>query len=244
MRWSLLSLVALLALLIADVTALPMPQDGSSDLVLERRAATKPKKATKAKLSALKLLRASTFKKSSSTYRNAALKSKNHMFSVGRKSGRITKTKPPKKMPKGWDAGANYEACRSEGRALQNVGSASALLDYALQRSSPSSSLAPALKAIKDRINHPDNMAFLDPATNKAKGKAHTAVQSGKTPANDRNVADYLKHTSDAGKATAADVDQILKTHGITGINVSKEHKKVLKAHGVKRREYSDVDLD
>ena len=44
MRWSLFSLVALLAVLIADVTALPMPQDGSSDLVLERRTPTEPKK--------------------------------------------------------------------------------------------------------------------------------------------------------------------------------------------------------
>lgn len=74
MRWSLRSLVALLAVLIADVTALPTRQDGSSDLVLERRAATKPRTAKKAKLGSLK---ASTFKKSSSTYRNTALKSKN-----------------------------------------------------------------------------------------------------------------------------------------------------------------------
>ena len=44
MRWSLFSLVALLAVLIADVTALPMPQDGSSDLVLERRTPTEPQK--------------------------------------------------------------------------------------------------------------------------------------------------------------------------------------------------------
>ncbi|KIK01685.1 hypothetical protein K443DRAFT_98209 [Laccaria amethystina LaAM-08-1] len=244
MRWSLFSLVSLLTVLIADVTALPMPQCGSSDLVLERRATTR---STSAKLgSAAKKaqgsLKASTFKKASSTYRNAALKSKNPMYSV--KSGRITKSAPPKKMPKGHDAGANYEACCSEGRAHQNVGSASVLLIYALERSSPSSSLAPAMKDIKDRINHPSNMAFLDPKTNKDKGKAHTAVQSGKTPAKDRNVADYLKHTSAAGKATAVQVDKILKSHGITDINVSKEHNKVLKAHGVKRREYSDEDLD
>jgi hypothetical protein len=69
-------------------------------------------------------------------------------------------------------------------------------------------------------------------------------VQAGNTPAKDRNVADYLKHTSAAGKSTAADVDKILKSHGIKGVNVSNEHKKVLKAHGVKRRQYSDEDLD
>jgi hypothetical protein len=226
MRWSLFSLVALLAVLIADVTALPTPQDGSSDLVLERRARTRPSVAKKAKLGSS--LKASTFKKSSSTYRNAALKSKNPIFSV--KSGRITKSKAPKKMPKGWDADHIFEA-QTMKHAAQKAGHSK-------------TSLAPAMKAVKDRINHPNNMAFLDPATNKAKGKAHTAVQSGKTPAKDRNVADYLKHTSAAGKSTAADLDKILKTHGIKGINVSKEHKKVLKAHGVKRREYSDVDLD
>jgi hypothetical protein len=69
-------------------------------------------------------------------------------------------------------------------------------------------------------------------------------VQSGKTPAKDPNVAAYLKHTLAAGQSTAADLDKILKSKGITGINVSKEHNKVLKAHGVKRREYSDEDLD
>ena len=69
-------------------------------------------------------------------------------------------------------------------------------------------------------------------------------MQAGRTPAKDPHVASYLKQTSAAGKSTAADVDKILKTHGIKGINVSKEHNKVLKALGVKRREYSDVDLD
>jgi len=173
-------------------------------------------------------LKASTFKKASSTYRNAALKSKNPMYSV--KSGRITKSAPPKKMPKGHDADHIFEA-QTMKHAAQKAGHTK-------------TSLAPAMKDIKDRINHPSNMAFLDPKTNKDKGKAHTAVQSGKTPAKDRNVADYLKHTSAAGKATAVQVDKILKSHGITDINVSKEHNKVLKAHGVKRREYSDEDLD
>ena len=93
MRWSLFSLVSLFALLIADVTALPTPQHGSSDLVLERRVVTKPKKMS-----------AGTFKKSSSTYRKAAMKSTNPMFSV--KNGKITKSKAPKTMPKGKDAGA------------------------------------------------------------------------------------------------------------------------------------------
>jgi len=225
MRWSLFSLVALLAVLIGDVNALPTPQDGSSDLELERRASTRPSTAKKAKPVGL---RASTFKKSSQTYRNAALKSTNPMFSV--KSGRITKSAPPKKMPKGWDADHIFEA-QTMKHAAQKAGHTK-------------TSLAPAMKDVKNRINHPSNMAFLDPATNKAKGRAHTTVQAGNTPAKDRNVADYLKHTSAAGKSTAADVDKILKSHGIKGVNVSNEHKKVLKAHGVKRRQYSDEDLD
>jgi len=225
MRWSLFSLVALLAVLIGDVNALPTPQDGSSDLELERRASTRPSTAKKAKPVGL---RASTFKKSSQTYRNAALKSTNPMFSV--KSGRITKSAAPKKMPKGWDADHIFEA-QTMKHAAQKAGHTK-------------TSLAPAMKDVKNRINHPSNMAFLDPATNKAKGRAHTTVQAGNTPAKDRNVADYLKHTSAAGKSTAADVDKILKSHGIKGVNVSNEHKKVLKAHGVKRRQYSDEDLD
>ncbi|EDR03084.1 uncharacterized protein LACBIDRAFT_331856 [Laccaria bicolor S238N-H82] len=179
-RWSLFSLAALLAVLIADVTALPTPQEGSTDLVLERRAATRPKVAkgkaagSKASTKVPGKMTAGSFKKSSSTYRNAAMQGKNPLFTV--KSGRITKNKPPKTMPKGKDAGAclpyfrgaNYEACLSEGRALPNVGSASVLPIHAFERSSPSRTLAAALKLIKDRINSPKNMAFLDPATNKA----------------------------------------------------------------------------
>ena len=48
-------------------------------------------------------------------------------------------------------------------------------------------------------------------------------------------VAEYLKQTKAAGIATASDVDKILKNHGIKNVNVLREHKKVLKAHGVKR---------
>ena len=66
---------------------------------MERRASTRPKKAAKPKK-----MSAATFKKSSSTYRNAALQGKNPMFSV--KNGKITKSKAPKTMPKGKDAGA------------------------------------------------------------------------------------------------------------------------------------------
>ena len=79
---------------------------------------------------------------------------------------------------------------------------------------------------------------------NEQKGRAHTAVLSGKTPAKDANVVEVLKQTSAAGKSTAADLDNILAGHGITGIDVSKAHDEVLKAHGVKRREYSEAELD
>ena len=103
MRWSLFSLVALLAVVIADVTALPTPQDGSSDLVLERRARFRMTKSKSS--SSSNSLKASTFKASSSTYRNAALRGSNLRFPV--KSGKITKSRAgTSKMPKGLDAGA------------------------------------------------------------------------------------------------------------------------------------------
>ena len=105
MRWSLFSLVAVLVILIVDVTALPTPQDGL-ELGLERRGVSKPKKVTQAK----KKLRASSFKKSSSTYRNAALRSTHPMLSV--KSGKIVKSKAPKTMPKNLDAGTYLECSR------------------------------------------------------------------------------------------------------------------------------------
>ena len=107
MRWSLFSLVAILAVLIADVTALPTPQDGSSDLVLERRARFRmsvPKSKSSSSSSSSNSLKASTFKSSSSTYRNAALRGSNLRFPV--KSGKITKSRAgTSKMPKGMDAG-------------------------------------------------------------------------------------------------------------------------------------------
>ena len=99
MRWSLFSLVALLVVLIVDVTALPTPQD-DLEFGLERRVVTKPKKKTKS-------LKASNFKKSSSTYRNNALKSKHPMLSV--KSGKIVKSKAPTSMPSKMDAGTYLE---------------------------------------------------------------------------------------------------------------------------------------
>jgi len=225
MRWSLFSIITLLVILIVDVTALPTPQDGL-ELGLERRAITKPKKKTQTK-SKSKSLKASHFKKASSTYRNAALRSTHHTLSV--KSGKIVKSKPLRTMPKHLDADHIFEAHT---------------MKVAAQRGGHTlTSLAPAMKDIKDRINDPKNMAFLDPATNQAKGRAHTAVLSGKTPVKDANVAAVLKQHSAAGKSTAADLDNILAGHGITGIDVSKAHNEVLKAHGVKRREYSE-ELD
>ena len=102
MRWSLFSLIALLLILIVDVTALPTPQDGL-ELGLERRGISKTKKITQAK----KKLRASSFKKSSLTYRKNALKSTHPMLSV--KSGKIVKSKAPTSMPSKMDAGTYLE---------------------------------------------------------------------------------------------------------------------------------------
>ena len=69
-------------------------------------------------------------------------------------------------------------------------------------------------------------------------------MQAGRAPAKDANLASYLKQTAAAGRSTAKDVNQILKDHKIKGIDVQKAHNDVLKAYGVKRRDYSDVDLD
>ena len=86
MRWSL----ALFVVLIVDVIALPIPQD-YPEPILERRTPVK----------------ASDFKKSSKTYREATLKSTNPMFSV--KSGKIVKSNAPNVMPAKMDAGTYLE---------------------------------------------------------------------------------------------------------------------------------------
>ena len=126
MRWSLFSAIALLTLLlIFDVTALPAPQDGLSDLILEPRAKGTPRVTTKAQMGATKALKmsqklrkqpkkdtrndlkAGMFKKASSTYRNAAAKSQNPTFTV--KNGKLVQSKNTKKKRKsdwrGLDAG-------------------------------------------------------------------------------------------------------------------------------------------
>ena len=122
MRWSLFSLIALLTLLlISDVTALPAPQDGFSDLILEPRGKRAPRVSTKAQMGATKALkmpkklkkqtkkdvrkdlRANMFKKASSTYRNAATKSKNPTFTA--KNGKLVRSKNTGKILKGYDAG-------------------------------------------------------------------------------------------------------------------------------------------
>ena len=107
MRWSLFSLVALFVVLIIDVIALPIPQD-YPEPILERRAHKPP--------SLKSTVKASDFKKSSKTYRDATLKSTNPMLSI--KSGKIVKSNAPKVMPAKMDAGTYLEfACSKDSRS-------------------------------------------------------------------------------------------------------------------------------
>jgi hypothetical protein len=90
MRWSpLVSVYTLLAVtsIFEGVFAAPL------GVVLEPRGRVKPV--------SVKKITAGSLKKSSSTYRNAALKSS----TFSKKGGGISKTKTPKSPPKGKDAG-------------------------------------------------------------------------------------------------------------------------------------------
>ena len=78
MRWSLFSLVALLVVLIVDVTALPIPQD-DSEPILERR--TKQKAPVAKPKAGSKKFKASDLKVHSTKYRKTASESTNSMLS-------------------------------------------------------------------------------------------------------------------------------------------------------------------
>jgi len=99
MRWSpLVSIFAVLAVTSIFEGVFGAPLD---DVILEGRAKVKPSNAKAKKLTA------GSLKKSSATYRKAALRGPT--FSKGKgKVSKMTKTKTPKSPPKGKDAGKRY----------------------------------------------------------------------------------------------------------------------------------------
>jgi len=217
MRWSpFVSIFTVLAVtsIFEGVFAAPL------DVILENRAKVKPAQAKSKKLTA------GSLKKSSSTYRNAALRSS----TFTKNGGGISKTKTPKAPPKGKDADHILEA-QTVAKALHKGGHTT------------TGSLGGAHQAVKNTLNHHSNMAFVDAGVNRAKGQVHKSALSGKTPHASSHVKDYMKQTSSAGKSTAKKVDDVLKKHGVSGVSVQKEHQGVLKKIGIKR-ELSLEELD
>ncbi|KIM35506.1 hypothetical protein M413DRAFT_32450 [Hebeloma cylindrosporum] len=192
------------------------------DVVLEARGRVKSTPSAKAKK-----LTAGSLKKSSATYRKAALRSSTFTKS----GGKISKTKTPKVAPKGKDADHILEA-QTVAKALHRGG-----------HTTTTSLGTKGHQAVKDALNHHSNMAFVDADVNRAKGQAHRSALSGNTPHASGHVKDYMKQTSTAGKDTAKKVDSVLKKHGVSGVSVQKEHQGVLKKMGLKR-ELSLDELD
>jgi hypothetical protein len=218
MRWSLISALPLLALAVGQVSALPAPAPAPNDVSsvenLEARARARAP------------FKAKDFKASSSTYRKAAARSKNHVFSVG-KGGKLNKQPGNGKVRKGLDADHIVEA--------QTVA-------HAANKARRKPSRA-AVHGAKKILNGPKNMAFLDKKTNNRKGKDAAAGLKGRKTSGNKNVQSYMRATKKPGIDVAKQLNAHFKKHR-TPVNVLGAHRKVLKANRVKRELASEENLD
>ncbi|PPQ96209.1 hypothetical protein CVT26_005614 [Gymnopilus dilepis] len=161
-------------------------------------------------------LSAGSFKKSSSTYRKAALNN-GMTYTTAQTPGKVTVVKTPNIPPKGKDADHEFEA---------------QTLKYALQKGgiqNVSQLGSKALDDIKDTLNHSSNLAFVDADINRKKGQATKSLIAGKTAQVSPRTKDYIKNTASSSISTAKSLDNVLRQHGITGVSVQKTQKDLLK---------------
>ncbi|TFK24493.1 hypothetical protein FA15DRAFT_669588 [Coprinopsis marcescibilis] len=186
--------------------------------------ATKPSKPSRApRVKKGKKFKASDFKASSDTYRNAAAKSKNSVHRV--KNGKLVKSKPNGKVQKGLHADHIVEG-QTVARAANNA------------KRKPN---AAAVRDAKKVVNDPDNLSFVEETINLKKGRSATAAGRGQPVTPDKHVQQYLKSTKRAGESVADKLNAVFKEHG-SDADVKKEYQKVLKANKVKR-ELDPLDI-
>ncbi|TFK35325.1 hypothetical protein BDQ12DRAFT_726074 [Crucibulum laeve] len=191
-----------------------------------------PKKKVSTKTPAKKAkvaqaIKAGNLKKSSGTYRKAAMKSP-HMFSV--KNGKVQRVKTPAKMVSGKFHADHILEAQTAAKALAGAGHTQKSLGKQ------------KWDKVKNALNAPKNMAMLAGDVNTAKGRVCKAGLNGCTPkqADVKLAQGYMKATKSRGKETAAEIDKI-----VGGNTVQTKHNQILGKAGVKREVISEwEDLD
>ncbi|TFK35323.1 hypothetical protein BDQ12DRAFT_714753 [Crucibulum laeve] len=237
---------AFVALVALDGTfALPAPRDGA--LTLDARAVTRSGRGAKPgynlrktpvragaaakpparkkvsiktpakKAKVILAIKAGNLKKSSGTYRKAAMKNP-HMYAA--KGGKIQKLKTPAKMVSGQFHADHILEAQTAAKALAGAGH------------TPTSLGKQKWNKVKNVLNAPKNMAMLAGDVNTAKGRVCKAGLNGcaPKPADVKLAQGYMKDTKSRGKETAAEIDKI-----VGGNAVQTKHNQILGKAGVKR---------